>query len=299
MKLRTLLDLARISNLPTVWSNVLAGAVLAGESPEARPIVVAGVTGSLLYSGGMFLNDAFDAEIDARERPERPIPSGRIKKKTVLAAGLGMLSLAVAVLAAFSLVDGEVHASNLIGTALAVAVAVVVYDRWHKGVAWSPVVMGFCRAGLYVLGAVAVASRIERSVALPAVSLLLYVVGLTHVGRFENASTVGRVWPTVFLLAPAFVVGLTTDFTPETNDPIVILGAVLALHVGWTLHALRIALRGGRGAIPRAVVALIAGISLVDATFVAAARDTGYGFVAMALAAFGLTLFLQRWVRGT
>src|SRR5687767_9226151 len=268
MKLRTLLDLARISNLPTVWSNVLAGAVLASDRPEARPIVVAGVAGSLLYSGGMFLNDAFDADIDARERPERPIPSGRIQKKTVLALGLGMLALAIAVLAAFSLLDGDVHASNLVGTGLAVAAAVVVYDRWHKGVAWSPVVMGFCRAGLYLLGAFAVGC--ERSVALPALSLLLYVVGLTHVARFENASAVGRVWPTLFLLAPAFVVGSTADFSPERSDLIVILGVVLALHVGWTLRALRIALRGGRGAIPRSVVALIAGISLVDATFVAA-----------------------------
>jgi hypothetical protein len=297
MKLRTLLDLARISNLPTVWSNVLAGAVLASESPEVQPIIVAGVAGSLLYSGGMFLNDAFDAEIDARERPERPIPSGRIRRKTVLALGLAMLAVAVAVLAAFALAGGEVRASNLVGTGLAVAVAVVVYDRWHKGVAWSPVVMGFCRAGLYLLGAFAVGC--ERSVALPALSLLLYVVGLTHVARFESASAVGRVWPTLFLLAPAFVVGSTADFSPERSDLIVILGVVLALHVGWTLRALRIALRGGRGAIPRSVVALIAGISLVDATFVAATRGTDYGFVAMALAAFGLTLFLQRWVRGT
>jgi hypothetical protein len=244
----------------------------------------------------MFLNDAFDAEIDARERPERPIPSGRIERKTVLALGLAMLAVAVVVLAAFALAWGEVHAANLVGTGLAVAVAVVVYDRWHKGVAWSPVVMGLCRAGLYLLGAFAVGC--ERSVALPAVSLLLYVVGLTHVARFENASAVGRVWPTLFLLAPAFVVGLSADFTPETSDRI-ILWLVLAVHLGWTLRALRIALRGGRGAIPRSVVALIAGISLVDATFVAATRGTGYGFVAMALAAFGLTLFLQRWVRGT
>ena len=299
MKFRTLLDLARISNLPTVWSNVLAGAVLSSAQPEALPIVVAGIAGSLLYSGGMFLNDAFDAEIDARERPERPIPSGRTQQKTVLALGLAMLAVAVAVLATFALVGGEVRASNLVGSGLAIAVAVVVYDRWHKGVAWSPVVMGFCRAGLYVLGAFAVAPRVERSVALPAVSLLLYVVGLTHVARFENASAVGRVWPTLFLLAPAFVVGLTADFTPEASDPIVILGIVLALHVGWTLRALRIALRGGRGAIPRAVVSLIAGISLADATFIAAARGADYGSVALALVAFPLTLFLQRWVRGT
>src|SRR5262245_7431898 len=102
MKLRTLLDLARVSNLPTVWSNVLAGAVLGLASVEPLPVVVAGFAGSLLYSGGMFLNDAFDAEIDARERPERPIPAGRIAKATVLALGFGMLASAHAVLAVFA-----------------------------------------------------------------------------------------------------------------------------------------------------------------------------------------------------
>src|SRR5262245_63491269 len=50
--------------------------------------------GSLFYSGGMALNDAFDAEIDARERPERPIPSGRVSRGTVLALGFGMLVVA-------------------------------------------------------------------------------------------------------------------------------------------------------------------------------------------------------------
>ncbi|HVR20889.1 MAG TPA: UbiA family prenyltransferase, partial [Polyangiaceae bacterium] len=100
MKLRTLLDLARISNLPTVWSNVLAGAVLGTTEVRASSVVVVGVAASLLYSGGMFLNDAFDAGVDARERPERPIPSGRIGKATVLALGFGMLALALGVLLA-------------------------------------------------------------------------------------------------------------------------------------------------------------------------------------------------------
>jgi 4-hydroxybenzoate polyprenyltransferase len=246
----------------------------------------------------MLLNDAFDAEIDARERPERPIPSGRVSRGAVLALGFGMLAAALAVLTAFALVDPAVEDVHLVGAGLAVALGVVVYDCWHKGVAWSPIVMGFCRAGLYVLGAFAVAASLERPVALPAASLLLYVVGLTHVARFENASAMGRVWPTVFLLAPAAVVAINASSSRAPAD-LAIPSVVLVLHVGWTLRALRVALRGGRGAIPRAVVALIAGISLVDATFIATARGAGYGLVGLALAAFGLTLFLQRWVRGT
>ena len=53
---------------------------------------------SLFYVGGMYLNDAFDAGIDAVERPERPIPSGQVSAETVFAAGFGMLALGLAVL---------------------------------------------------------------------------------------------------------------------------------------------------------------------------------------------------------
>ena len=51
---------------------------------------------SLLYTGGMYLNDAFDREVDARERPERPIPSGRVRAGSVFAIGFGLLGMGIA-----------------------------------------------------------------------------------------------------------------------------------------------------------------------------------------------------------
>ena len=67
MNLKTLLTLGRTSNLPTVWSNLLAGAVLSGAAFGPRTFALLLVCGSAFYEGGMFLNDAFDAELDARE----------------------------------------------------------------------------------------------------------------------------------------------------------------------------------------------------------------------------------------
>lgn len=63
------LRLARISNLPTVWTNVLAASVLSGGTTPIRLFLVM-LAASLLYTGGMFLNDAFDQNIDRAERPE-------------------------------------------------------------------------------------------------------------------------------------------------------------------------------------------------------------------------------------
>ncbi len=263
MKARTLLELGRVSNLPTVFSNVLCGAALTAEASRALPLALAVLGGSLFYVGGMFLNDAFDAQIDAKERPERPIPSGRVTRETVLAMGLGLLAAGEVLLVVAAPLAPSGVFLPLAG--VATAAAVLVYNRWHKGRAWSPVVMGICRAGLYLIGALAVSTHAEYGVCLAAVTLLLYVVGLTHIARFENASAMGRAWPALFVFSPLL---------PALTQPIVRVQAglpVLALAVVssvWSLRSLDLARRGGRN-IGRAVVSLIAGISLVDAVFAA------------------------------
>ena len=91
------LRLGRVSNLPTVWTNTLAGIVLAGgDVLEARSLALF-VAMSLFYLGGMYLNDAFDAEIDARERPERPIPSDRVSRGLVFALGFGAVMIGLTI----------------------------------------------------------------------------------------------------------------------------------------------------------------------------------------------------------
>ena len=297
MKLQTLLALGRVSNLPTVWSNVLCGGVLSGafSSAERRalPLFIAGLAGSSFYVGGMFLNDAFDAEIDARERPERPIPRGEATRGAVLAIGGALLAAGIATLlvgAALGVAAGGVLWPIAgAGTAL----AVVFYDRFHKGIAWSPVVMGLCRAGLYFLGALALATAPSSFTLLGAAALLLYVVGLTHIARFETASTVGRLWPALFLFAPLAVSAYQT-VTRDSPSPFFL--GIAGASVLWTLRALRFARQGGRH-IGTAVVSLIAGISLVDAQFSAAFG--ALEVAAIALASMALTLIAQRKVRGT
>src|SRR3954452_796413 len=85
---RTLLVLGRVSNLPTVWSNCLAAWLLGGggKNWDRFALVCSGAT--LLYIGGMYLNDAFDANFDAQHRRERPIPSGRIPLGWVWRVGI-------------------------------------------------------------------------------------------------------------------------------------------------------------------------------------------------------------------
>lgn len=186
---RTLLRLGRISNLPTVWSNCLAGAGLgtAGLAfPGVRLIALAAVSMSLVYTGGMFLNDAFDREHDRARAPERPIPAGTIRAGTVL--GLGFLQLVLGILgvavASVRFTDGG--SPLAIAAAVALVLLVVLYDLWHKGNPLSPVLMGGCRALVYVtVGLLASDGRAQPAIWFGSVAILLYVVGLTWLAKAE------------------------------------------------------------------------------------------------------------------
>lgn len=287
MNLRTLLTLGRTSNLPTVWSNVLAGAVLSGAVFGPPQLGILMLAGSAFYEGGMFLNDAFDAEIDARERPGRPIPAGLVTRGSVLTIGFGLLALGMVTLLVATLAGITKPSWNALLAGLATCAAVLVYNRWHKGHSWSPIVMGACRAGLYATAALSVSNQLDSAVLLGAGSLWLYIVGLTHIARFENGRAIDRAWVAAFVLSP-LAAALPTLLRAPQLLPILCFVLLLA----WCVRSMSFALKGGPGQIPRAVVTLIAGASLVDALFISL-----FGQPFAVLAAFGAFLLTLKWQR--
>jgi 4-hydroxybenzoate polyprenyltransferase len=277
----TLLRLGRVSNLPTVWTNVLAATAIAGGDPASARTASVAIAMTLFYIGGMYLNDAFDRGIDARERPGRPIPAGEISATTVFGAGFALLALACAVMALHGL------AAALAGVVL--AGAIVVYDAHHKGNALSPLVMGLCRALVYV-GAAVAAGATPAIVLIAAACVCAHVVGLTYAAKQEALDRVGRLWPLAVLALP-LVAAL-----PWLAAGWMVAAAWLALAVVDLASVRLLKERKAPGAVPRAVASLIAGISLVDALFVASVAP----WLAVACwAGFGLTRALQRVVPGT
>lgn len=290
MTLAMVLKLGRISNLPTVWTNVLVGALLAGGSLLDLRLPLVLLSMSLYYVGGMFLNDAFDRDFDAVARPERPIPSGQVRAGEVFAFGFGMLGAGLALLAhvGYGFADGTGWRPAACGIAL--GAAVLVYDRWHKGNPLSPLVMGLCRVFVYLGAAFSFSATPPLAVYLAAGVLLCHLIGLTFAAKKEHLGRLDSVWPLGFL-AVAMIYGLSLS-----ADSIATLALVLVF-AAWVTFAVRLLFRRAKGDVPRAVVALIAGISLLDAILLA-----GHGRVAaaaVALVAFALTLGLQRWVSGT
>lgn len=280
MTLDVILRLGRVSNLPTVWTNALAGVVLAGGG-DLLTVLMAALALTFFYEGGMWLNDAFDADYDAQHKTDRPIARGEVSRRIVFVGGFAMLGVGVALSFALGAMAG------LAGVAL--AVAILLYDWLHKRTVLSPVIMGATRFLSYALGATAIGS-FGGLVLAGAAGLWAWVIGLTYAAKQETYDRLERIWPLAVLAVPLLLALWATG-----GDALALLlwgglAAVVAV-------ALRRLFRRAPGDVPKAVVTLIAGVSLFDATLIA-----GYGEPGLALLAasgFVATLGLQRVAAGT
>jgi 4-hydroxybenzoate polyprenyltransferase len=282
MKLSVALRLGRVSNLPTVTSNVLAAVALSGGRPGRLALIAICVAMSLMYVAGMFLNDAFDREIDARERPERPIPSGQVHAAAVFDAGFAMLLAGIALTAIVAVTSGT--GLRAIGCAAGLGILIILYDAYHKQNPASPIVMGLCRVGVYATAAFAVTRDADPALTRGMLALLCYLIGLTYIARQENLSRVTNLWPLGVMAVPAWI-----GFPVDPISWVTYLCWLVVLGVAVTLIA--------RRKIREAVGLLIAGIALLDATL---AANQGYPlFAAYAVLAYGVTRTLQRSISGT
>ena len=287
--IQTALILGRVSNLPTVWTNTFAGVILAGASPSGWCFAFVVLAMTLAYTGGMFLNDAFDANIDATERPERPIPQGSVSRTSVYVVGYSLLIVSVLLVAWCALIQ---QAGNwpAVFSATALAGVIVLYNRWHKSNPISPVIMGICRMLVYITAGLTLSNEPSSMLYIGAFLLLCYLIGLTYTAKQENIGQLKNTWPLLFLAAP-WLAGLylALEHAPVLV-PLLLLTALLIL-------ALYLITRRESGDIRRAVVSLIAGISIVDAVLIATLDNTIW-FV-FALLGFVATLSLQKWISGT
>lgn len=284
MRAQTYLRLGRVSNLPTVVTDVVAAVILAGAVPTAAVLVPLVLAHAAFYVGGMFLNDAFDREIDARERPERPIPAGEIGAWEVFAVGFGLLALGCAGVGVASLATGR--GLLPVASGMTLGATIVLYDVWHKGNPLSPLIMAACRVLVFVTTALVVAGTVDLPVIVGATCLASYLVGLTWAAKQENILQLGSLAPLVLLWAPLL-------FLVDAARTLAGAAVVLAF-AAWTAQATAWMANRRTG---KAVAAMIAGISLLDAALVARAGQPGVG--AAMWMAFGATWGLQRWVRGT
>lgn len=184
------LRLVRIPNLATAAADPLAGyLIVAGLRdlawpPPACGLAVAAVVA--LYAAGMVLNDVCDVEIDRRERPERPLPSGAIDIRAAAVAAGGLLATGLILAAGASYQAASPWPA---ATAVILGGCVWLYDRHAKGTPTGPVVMGICRSLAWLVGMTAAGGPHKIHEWLIPAGMGLYVAGITLYARDEAAAS--------------------------------------------------------------------------------------------------------------
>lgn len=177
-----LLALLRPPNVFTAFADSLAGLVVLlalgfGVPDRACAILLAS---GALYLSGIVLNDVFDREIDARERPTRPIPSGAVSVTTATLLGFVLMASGVAIAWWIGPAPGTL--------AVILAVCILLYDGGAKATRLGPLVMGSCRGLDLALG---LSTGLPLAKPWPPIAiagpivLALYVAGLTYIARDE------------------------------------------------------------------------------------------------------------------
>lgn len=195
--IKAYLDLCRVSNLPTVWTNVLAAGLLATGRFDLASYLLLAFALSGFYLAGMSLNDICDVAHDRAHRPTRPIPSGRVSLRgawgiTVALFGGGLMLLAI----------GPDPRGVLAG--LLLLAAIVAYDFHHKGNPLSVLLMAACRFLVFIVVALALTGSVPSPVLVAGGIQFAYGVVISLVARHENA----RHAPYSFPVIPAMLAGI-------------------------------------------------------------------------------------------
>lgn len=278
----------RPANIMTAIADILAGFAISGSVaeifdigngwfyiPEGEKLLLLILSTIGLYGGGVVLNDFFDAELDKKERPERPIPSGRASKFGAGILGVALLLWGIA--AAFSVSD----VSGAI--AIGVACLATLYDAWGKHQSpFGPLNMGLCRGANLLLGISAVTAAIpERGFI--AIIPVIYIAAVTMVSRGEVHGRNSRMLKTAAGLYAVVLIAIgALAFLPYFHlRP----GLAFLTLFGWMIFLpLRKAQRTGEPKdIGRAVKFGVLSLTLMDATFAAGFLGWDYAILVVCL----------------
>ncbi|MBD2306793.1 UbiA-like protein EboC [Chroococcidiopsis sp. FACHB-1243] len=282
------LQLMRPANIVTAWADILAGFAISGFMViqagtlelEALGWLLLATTG--LYGGGVVFNDVFDAELDAKERPERPIPSGRASRQS--AATLASILLLVGIVAA-----AQVSFLSAI-LAICIAVGAVVYDSLGKHQALVGALnMGMCRGGNLLLGMSAVPAIFGEYWFLALIPIT-YIAAITSLSQGEVHGAKGNT-PTIALLLIITVITALFGLDLLPNYHILQALPAIALFTGYLLPPVIQAVRQPtpeqiRNAVRSGILSLV----ILDATIATGFASLSYGLFVLCLLPISIAL---------
>lgn len=291
---RAYAQLTRLPNLPTALADICLGVLAANALPQHALAFAALLPASAcLYSAGMVWNDYFDQEQDRRERPFRPLPSGRVAPREAVRLGIGLFLAGVLL----ALPAGR--------TSLVVAVclmgAILAYDGWLKRTWAGPLTMGACRFLNVLLGVSACGSLLWPRGAHLALIVGLYIVGVTWFARTEarmSKQNALRGAAAVMLVSLLLALPLPV-FLPEEQHSSFLFPYLLVV-LGFVVGAPVVRAIGNPAPsqVQAAVQSALMGLILLDAVLATAAAGT-IGLLILLLLTPSLYLQRKSWLYAT
>ena len=290
------LETGRISNLPTVWSNIFVTFCLTGAATGYSNLLLIALSGSLLYVGGCYLGDAKDVAFDAEHKPSRPIPAGIVKRNTIWALGWSMMLLG---LLAFSYGSDPLQIAFTIA-GLPLAFVIVCYALVHKS---TPVLglplIGSCRAMLLFSSYAAFFYSIDQAqdfsrstgmnfqpVVAASIAVALYTICFASVARLESSDR--NIAAPLVLKCIMLALPLSAFFYRESaTSHLTLFLVTYTLYTAWLTLAFK-QINTNKGAY---VSKCLAGFALLDMVLVS---DTSLVHCLICLALFILALTLQK-----
>ena len=283
------LQMMRPANIITAWADILAGFAASGflvsggqVTTNLMPLAWLLLATTGLYGGGVVFNDVFDAELDALERPERPIPSGRASVNEATLLGSVLLVVGVLAAAQVSLLSA--------GIATCIAVAALLYDALskHHSVI-GPLNMGLCRGGNLMLGVSAVPAILGEYWFL-AIIPVVYIAAITTLSQGEvhggkQMTGIVALLLIITVIAGLLGLGILKNYQVLAALPFITLFAIRVLlpfvkaYREPSPEQIRIAVRAG-------VLSLI----VMDATVAAGFAGLPYGLIVLCLLPISIRL---------
>ena len=261
--LRAYLQLIRAPAGFTALSNILAAQLVATAGDIQWPVLLLlSLSSMALYGSGMVFNDWFDFETDRAERPQRPLPSGKISRNHAL-------HLAIVLMVVGCLLATLVGLVSLF-IALGISLLILVYDGWAKNNAAGPLVMAACRYFNWMLGLSVSMDSLPVAAWWIPVPVYLYIFALTYLGKDEVAGIhPHRVWTVASLVFASLATLLALAISTAIPAPWQWLPAVGATaYLLWQLW--RLFGDYHPAAIQRVMSLMILSVIIVDALVVLA-----------------------------
>lgn len=229
--MRAYLELLRLPAVFTAMVDIVLGFHLTHASFEPLPNFVGLLIASCcLYLSGMVFNDVFDVAQDASERPTRPIPSGRVSRRSAAILGSALMLLGVGSAWTVTPLSGVMS--------LLLVVAILAYDGYLKRTLLGPIGMGLCRFLNLMLGASGGDFAGPADIwAMPqlavAAGLGTYIVGVTWFARTEAKMSARTGLMGGLMVMDAGIAALAWLVAANPHDgqqqaPLILLGVIAA-----------------------------------------------------------------------